>query len=39
MLRSIGKLSGESVESARENKKEGCGWNDLQKNEGFKPRE
>jgi len=31
MLRSIGKLSGESVESARKNKKEGCGWNDLQK--------
>jgi len=31
MLRSIGKQSGESVESVLEEKRKGCGWKDLQK--------
>jgi len=29
MLRSIGKQSGESVESVLKEEKEGCGWKDL----------
>jgi len=31
MLRSIGKQSGESLESVMKKKRKGCGWKDLQK--------
>jgi len=37
MPRSIGKQSGESVESVLEEEKEGCGGKDLQKRKVIKP--
>jgi len=37
MLRSIGKQSGEFVESVLRKKRKGCDGKDLQKKEGFKP--
>ena len=37
MLRSIGKQSGESVESVRKKKRKNYGGKDLQKKEGRKP--
>jgi len=37
MLRSIGKQSGESVESVLEKKRKGCGGKDLQKRKVLSP--
>jgi len=37
MLRSTGKQSGESVESALKKKRKGCSWEGFAEKKGFKP--